>query len=169
MISRFGLHFQVPQYAAHFALRFLVLRQNYYHKKGFIIELAICLFTVCFVSEFLKCFAIFSACASKTWKFFTPSEWAAQVNLCETGAVWQSLCLRTGPLLQLDLGSRANSGDLQNKIISLWGIQTKFGGGENYQGNWAWDCPKNQILENSCFQTASHGGEDSLLKCITDC
>lgn len=67
--------------------------------------------------------------------FCTPLEWAAQVNLCEAGAVWQSLCLKTGPLLQPDLGSRANSDDVQNKIISLWRVQKKFGGDENYQGN----------------------------------
>lgn len=59
--------------------------------------------------------------------FCTLPEWAAQVNICETGAVWQPLRLKTGPLLQPDLGSRANSCDAQIKIIFLWRAQTKLG------------------------------------------
>lgn len=53
----------------------LVLRQNCYNEKGFINELVNnCLFTIYFVSGFLKCHStISSACASKTWKFLYPA------------------------------------------------------------------------------------------------
>lgn len=67
--------------------------------------------------------------------FCTPPGWAAQVNLWKTGEVWQLLCHKTDFLFQPYLGSSANSGDVQNKIIFLRRVQTKFEGGQNYQGN----------------------------------
>lgn len=91
---------------------FLVLGQNYYHNKLFINKVVKnCLFTIYVVWGFLQ------PMPQRPENPCTSPEPAAQAIGCQAVAAWQSLCLKTDPLLQPGLGSGQHPGDAQNKTF----------------------------------------------------